>query len=450
MASQALVPSSPHALLAIDDTPGRFARVGWGIVFAFFGLFLGWAAIVRLDAAATASGSIAVAGNRQAVQHRDGGVVKAIHVRDGAHVRAGDVLIELEGTEVAATERSLAAQAVRLQAERARLLAERSGGELVAPPEFAALTGADRDEAARALYLARTELTARRAALAGRKRVLGQQSAELAQEVGGLGNRIALNGHQDGLYREELEGMRALAKDGWVSKNRVRQVERAMTEVGGQTAQLRASAASTREQIGERRLQALGLDTENGEKVATELRETEASLNDVLPKYRAARGQLEATRIRATASGQVVGLSVFTVGGVIAPGQTLMNIVPDAAPLVVEAQFSPDDADDLAVGQRAEVRVTALHDRTAPPLNGAVSRVSADVFKDERTGASYYTATIAVPTREIAALEKRDGARSALRSGLPVQVMVPLRRRTLLQYLLEPLDQAVWRGMREH
>lgn len=433
-----------------DDATGSLVRWGWLLIVFFFGVLVLWAGSVRLDAAAHGTGAIAVAGSRQVVQHRDGGVIKAIHVSDGQRVHAGDVLIELNAGDVGATERSLAAQMIRLEGERARLLAERAGSAIVAPASFASLSGEDRAEAERVMALQQTEIATRRAAVADQKRVLGQQSAQLQEQIGGLQQRMSINHGQDGLYYDELSGMEKLAAEGYVSKNRIRALQRARADVAGQTASLAATAASTREQIGEKRMQALTLDSSQMEKVSQELRETEAALNDIQPKYRAARQQLDATLIRATASGQVVGLSVFTVGGVIAPGQTLMNIVPDATPLVIEAQFAPDDADDLHVGKTAEVRIAALHDRGAPALKGTISRVSADSFKDDHTGRVYYTATISIPADRIAELAKREGDQEGLKSGLPVEVLVPLRARTMLQYLVEPVDQALWRSMREH
>ena len=319
-----------------------------------------------------------------------------------------------------------------------------------APPEFAGLQGADRADADAALAVQRMQLSTRRAAVTDQKRVLGEQAAQLDQEIGGYRTREALTRGRDKLYDDQLAGMQAMAAQGYVSKNKVRELEHARADLAGQTAQLSASAASTREQIGERRLQALTLDSQEADKVSGELRDVDTQLSETLPKWREARGQVERLRIRATASGQVVGLTVFTVGGLVPAGQTLMSIIPDAAPLEVEAQLAPDDADDVRVGQHADVRVGALHDRGVAPLAGRVTRVSADSFHDEKTGRTYYTATVSVPPAGVEALTRAVGRGQVLKAGLPVQVTVPLRRRTLLQYLLEPVDQAVWRGMREH
>ncbi len=144
-----------------------------------------------------------------------------------------------------------------------------------------------------------------------------------------------------------------------------------------------------------------------------------------------------------------MGLTTFTVGGVISAGQKLMDIVPDRAPLQIEARISPNDADDIHAGQRAEVRFASLHDRTLPIIKGEVTKVSADSFSDDKTGARYYTAEVSVPLSEVAVLERRRDQNFALKPGIPAQVLIPLRKRTALQYLLEPLSDAIWRSFRE-
>jgi HlyD family secretion protein len=183
---------------------------------------------------------------------------------------------------------------------------------------------------------------------------------------------------------------------------------------------------------------------------AGELRDVVASLNDVLPKLRAAREQLARTEIRSPATGTVVGLTVFTPGGVIAAGEKLMDVVPDRMPLAIEARISPNDADDIQVGQLAFVRFDALHERTLPPLEGHVTRLSADVFTDEKTGTSFYTAEISIPHEALTAIRDVRGAKFEFRSGMPVSVQMPLRRRTALQYALEPLTAATRDSFSEH
>jgi HlyD family secretion protein len=184
------------------------------------------------------------------------------------------------------------------------------------------------------------------------------------------------------------------------------------------------------------------------ERVASELRDVENSLNDVLPKLNAAKDQLARTEIRAPVSGAVVGLSIFTPGGVIEPGQKLMDIVPERAPLTIEARLAASDGDDVHRGQDAFVRFESLHERALPALKGQVTRMSADAFTDEKTGASFYTAEVTVPLSELKKIEEMRG--DVLRAGLPVVVEIPVRKRTALQYAFEPLTSSLNRAFREH
>ncbi|EIZ80359.1 HlyD family type I secretion membrane fusion protein [Novosphingobium sp. Rr 2-17] len=434
-----------------EGVAARESGLGWVVVALFFGGFIGFSAFVRLDAAAHAEGNVSVAGNRQAVQHRDGGVVQALHVQEGQFVRAGDVLIELAGAEVVANERAQASQVINLQAERARLLAERARSAVIAEPvSFARLDSQDRVLAQQAMALQNAILASQRRSVVAQKDVLSQQAAQLRQRITGIGEQLTENEKQRDLFDQQLKGMTTLVDKGYVSVNRVRELERARAGVSSDRANLSASGASAREQIGEIRMQGLTIDAKTLADVAQDLRTNEQSLGEALPKWEALKRQSEETRIRAPATGQVVGLRVFTVGGVISAGTTLMEIVPDQVPLVIEARFSPDDADDMHVGQKAEARFPTMHERDLPVFSGTLTRFSADAFTDEHTGLRYYTGEVTVPAKALDEIKRRKGPDEGLRPGLPVDVLIPLKKRTVLQYLLEPLNQAIWRSGREH
>jgi HlyD family secretion protein len=145
----------------------------------------------------------------------------------------------------------------------------------------------------------------------------------------------------------------------------------------------------------------------------------------------------------------VVDLKVFTVGGVVAPGQKLMEIVPDRRPLVIEARVKPADASDLHVGRKSEIRIPAFHDRGMPSLHGVVSNVSADALDDERSGAPYFHIEVTIPPQEVDLIRARRGGEDGLHAGLPVDLMIPSRRRTALEYLLQPLQQMLWGSFHE-
>jgi HlyD family secretion protein len=211
---------------------------------------------------------------------------------------------------------------------------------------------------------------------------------------------------------------------------------------------MRSEIARAGEGKGETRMQSVSIETNALEQVATELRDTQARLSDVLPKLIAVREQLQRARVRAPVSGQVVGLSVFTIGGVVAPGQTLMEIVPDRRALVIQAQVAPNDADDVYVGQEAQVRFVSVHDRTLPLLTGKVRTISADSFTDEKTGRSFFRAEIEVTPEQLKRVGGTHG-HGQLRPGLPVEVLLNVRKRTALQHILEPLTRNLWGSLRE-
>jgi HlyD family secretion protein len=441
-----VIPVGPET---IAGDPGREIRLGTIVAVLFFVLFLGWAAFMPLDAGVNAAGQIAVSGNRQSVQHRDGGVVTAIHVREGQHVRSGDVLIELSAPELRASERALTSDYLTLLAQRARLLAERAGKhDFAPPPEFASLSPADREIADQVMQLQRSEMHARSGAISAQQSVLGQRAQQLVQQQSGYVKQRQALIEQQRLIGEELAGLKSVAEKGFASMNRVRALERAQADLKGQEAQMIAQYAGAGEGIGETRMQSLSVSRDRLEQVENDLKETQSKLSETLPKLVATREQLERSQVRAPATGQVVGLQVFTVGGVVAAGQKLMDIVPDGRELVIQAQLSPSDADDAFQGQEAQIRFVSVHNRSLPLFTGRVRTVSADSFNDEKTGRSYFRVEIVVPEAELNRVRSVLG-NGELRPGLPVDAVLKVRKRTALQYLLEPLTGALWRSGHE-
>jgi HlyD family secretion protein len=440
----------PPVAQRVGDPRGDI-RMGLIVAGLFFVLFLGWAAFARLDAAATAPGVLEVSGQRQSVQHREGGVVGEIHVREGQRVVRGQLLLRLAAADVLAQERALSGQAIGLLAQRARLQAEQLGqSRIAAPPQFAGLQAEDRDAATLALRLQQSELDARRATLTAQRGALGQRAAQSAAQGRGYGTQVVSAEEQLRLIDEQLNALRPLAEKGFVSRTRVRELERVRAELIGQRGQYSASVAQTREASRESELTALEADRTFRERTAADLRDVDIRLGEVMPKWTAARDQLARTEIRSPSTGAVIGLTIFTPGGVIAPGQKLMDIVPERAPLRIQVRVAVDDADDLRVGQSTLVKFPSLHERDLPNLKGTLTRLSADALIDEKTGASYFTGEVLVSPEEIDLLRKVRGRDFALRAGMPAQVLVPLRKRTALDYALEPLVGSFWTSLREH
>ncbi|MEN2749024.1 HlyD family type I secretion periplasmic adaptor subunit [Sphingomonas sp. T9W2] len=435
--------------LEIDDSPNKALRTGIIIAVLFFVVLLGWASFARLDAAAAGDGRVVVSGNRQTVQHRDGGYIEHLDVREGQHVKQGQVIIRLRGAEVQATERALAGSVIDLQAQRARLESEIRGTPIQWPASFAQATGDDRVLVERAKTLQLAQQNARNNALAANRAVIRQQQAEASQSIGGFSAQARATAEQRRSLEEQLASTKRLADEGYVSRNSVRQIERSIQQLQGADADYASRAAAAREQVGQARESSIATSRRYVEDAATLLRDTQFQLNEVMPKWLAAKEQLERTVIRAPVSGRVVELRVFSEGGVVQAGQPILDIVPDAAPLVVRANFDPSDIDGVYEGRQAEVKFLNLHERDLPILLGNIRNVSADSLVDEKSGRSYFTAEIVVPQSQIAMLKEVRGADTGIRAGVPVSVLVKLRPRTALQYMLDPLTEAFRRSLHE-
>ena len=399
-----------------DDGRSEIRNGVFGILL-FFGVFIGWAAFAPLDAAVVAPGVVVVSGNRQTVQHRDGGVVSRLAVHEGQAVKQNEILIELGAPELVAQERALFSQIVDLQMQRERLAAETQGAQtLERPPEWAAFSPEDQAVADAAYQRHQSETQS------------GAWS-EYDARIFGYRQESAAVSRQEALLGEELEGMRRLAERQFAPMTRVRTLERAMAELQARRAELSASVAAAQQ-----------------ERFA-KLRDVEGKLAELTPQLIGAREQLERTRLRAPVDGLVVGLQVHNVGAVIQPGERVLDIVPQDKDLIIEAQVRPEDADDVNPGQNTEVRITAFSGRNLPIVHGAIRYISADRFTEQNTGRGYFLAQVAVPEEQIKALTDRAGR--SLRAGLPAQIVIPTRKRTALSYLIEPLNQALWRSFRE-
>jgi len=289
---------------------------------------------------------------------------------------------------------------------------------------------------------------ARRAALSAQQSVLSQRERQLREQQSGFAAQRSSVVQQRKILEAELSGLREVAEKGFASKNRVREMERADAQLEGQQAAMAAEMARTGEGMGETRMQSLSLARDTLQQIATDLRDTESKLSEVLPKLVAAREQLQRAQIRAPATGRVVGLTVFTVGGVVPPGQTLMDIVPDHKTLVIQAQVSPQDADDVYPGQVAQVRFESVRDRSLPLIPGTVKTISADRFTDEKTGHAYFRAEIEVQPAELKRIQGLLG-RGQLRPGLPVDAMLSVRKRSALEYILDPLTGSFRHALHE-
>lgn len=438
-----------EARIASASNPRREIRRGLLIAGCFFGVLLGGAAIIPLHAGTVAQGIVSVSGSRQLVQHREGGILSELDVNEGQLVHAGQQLAIVSQSSLTADERSLSGEVTTLLAQRERLKAQTLGlSDFTEPPEFANLSADDRLLADEEIRGQRQVLNAQRASLGAQRGVLGQRAGQSQSMIDAAQYQAKANREQRRLIGDELNGLYELEKRGFVSKTRVRELERAAAQLDGQYGALTAEMAKSRQSIGEAKMQAVSLGSQQVSDSATQLREVQVRLAELQPKLIAAREQVARASVRAPTDGHVVDLRVHTVGGVIVPGETLMQIVPDNRELVIEAKLPPNDADSLGVGMMSQVRFSSLHDRNLPALEGRISKVSADALEDERTGMHFFTIEVIIPASELDKIRSIHGE-SAIRAGIPAEVLIPLKKRSALSYLLDPIFNTFWKSGRE-
>jgi HlyD family type I secretion membrane fusion protein len=261
--------------------------------------------------------------------------------------------------------------------------------------------------------------------------------------------QLEANQRQQVLLDQQLQGMRTLTAKGFAAPNSIRALERTSADLTGAQRQYAASISGLQHQVAETQLQSANLDLQRRQLAATSLHDTDDALNALKPKLDAVRQQLERSTLRAPTDGVVTGLTVFSAGAVAAPGQQLMEIVPTHPALTVRARLAASEIEGVHPGQKAEVHFLLSGVRGIPVLSGALTQLSADSFTDQRSGQSFYTAEVTVPKSQLDLIRRVPGADSALRPGVPVQIMIALHKRTAFEYLFEPLYQSIWGAFRQ-
>ena len=433
-------PESAPILLLTDDKPIRY--IGLVVLLSTLGIFGLWAFIAPIDGAALAPGFVTVKSHKKTVQHLDGGIVSQLLVKDGDIVKAGDLLLTLDGTENKAQLEITRGQYLTLLAQVARLEAERDGKPKVIYPE-----GLNNVSDSRAIEAKRTEeqiFTSRKNAHEGEMAVLKQRIGQLNSKVDGLKGQQASKQDLLTSYKEELRDLKELLAEGFVDKQRLRDVERQHSLNSGEISALSAEIAGSQIQIGETKLEILQLEKKFQEEVAGKLSEAQAELYDVTQRMLAIRDKVVRIDIKAPVDGRVMGLAVHTLGGVILPGHPILEIVPQQEELVIEAQVTPFDIDRVNIGLVAEVRFSAFKQAITPVIEGKVINLSADRLIEEKTGTPYYLAQIELTPDSYQKMQHLE-----LVPGMPVEVLIKTGERTVFEYLTKPISNAFARAFIE-
>lgn len=429
---------------AVRTDIGGSVLAGLATLALLIGGFFAWAALTPLASAVHGSGVVVVESNRRDVQHLEGGIVRRILVREGASVQAGDPLILLDPTRPAAALHITRGQLDAVQTLLGRLRAELSGSDdLVLDEETA--TRAETDPDLRDLIQGQRQiLQARRAAVNGQIDVLRQRIAQIETQINGQEAQERARLRQIELLQMELDAVNELLRSGFAPRTRALALSREIARLRGEQGEYLAAVARLRQQIGEAQLQILQIERAYQEEVTRQMQEAQNQARELAERLAVAQDVVRNLEIRAPVSGTVVGLTVFTEGGVIQPGRTLMQIVPEGDGLVIEAQIASQDIEAVKLGMPVQIRFPALPQRTLPMLTGTVKHVSADRLVDERTGFGYYKVRAVLDPESQALVADRR-----LVPGMPAEVTIPTGERTVLRYLADPILDAVRKSLTE-
>lgn len=423
----------------------RFVLIGMFGLLVLVGGFGTWAAISQISGAIVASGRFEVDQNRQIVQHQTGGTVATILTREGDSVKAGELLLQLDGVELKSQLQITEGQLFELMARRARLEAERDGADELTFDEELLAVGADSADVQELIDGQSNLFFARRDSVAQEIDQLGKRANQIASQIDGIAAQEASLGEQLELIEEELANQQSLLDRGLAQAGTVLNLQRESARLNGELGELAASKAQADGRITEIDIERLKLGTRNREEAITRLRDLRYRELELVEQRRAVKGELERMDIRAPVSGIVYGMQVRTPRSVVRPAEPLMYLVPQDRPLVIAARVELIHIDQLISGQEVSLRLSALDQRNTPELFGEVVQISADAFEDDATGQSYYRAEITLNPGELEKLPEG----TVLIPGMPVEAFIKTGDRTPIAYLVKPLADYFSRAFRE-
>lgn len=426
------------------DPPLRpTALAGVATIVVAFGGFFGWAYLAPLNSAAIASGVVMVDSHRKTVQHLEGGILKELLVREGDIVKAGQVLLRLDGTLADATFGQIRGQQLVALARVTRLRAEQADQRsLTFPPELLAEAGdpavTDTIKTEERLFVVRWE------SYDGQITVQKKRIAQLNEEVAALQSQAAATSDRLSYIEEQLGNVKQLVEKGFERRPRLLELQGQAAELKGKRGEYLANIAKARQAIAGAEQDIINLQHTRRTEGTKELQDNQTLLADLSDRLRAATDIVQRKDVIAPQDGLVVDLRYFTPGGVITPGAPIMDIVPLDDNLIVEARVNPTDIDVVRAGLPAFVRLTAYKQRRVPPIAGTVIYVAADKMVDQRNGDPYFIARVRLAAASLAELKHVE-----LYPGMPAEVMVVTGERRALDYFVAPITDSMRRAFRE-
>lgn len=437
---QGLKEPTANRTMPFESVAGRVVA---GLVLAVALLFGigGWAAMARISSAVIAHGSVRVDQNLKQIQHRDGGIVSSIDVREGDVVQEGQVLLKLEDTQSKAELSILHSQLIEAEARRARLLAERDGMPLI---DFPARLSTD--DAATGNAIA-GEIRLHSGNIANRvnqRRQLELTIEQIGEEISGLTAQRKAMEEEIVLLTHSQEKLQSLVEKGLAETPRVEALQREQVQLRGRLGDLDASIARSRARIGEMNMRILAIEEVARTEAQRELVQIETRVSELTDRIAAVSDRLARTEIRSPIAGTVNEMNVFTIGGVITPAEILATIVPQNARLRIEVRISPTSIDQVRLGQPARIRFTAFNHRTTPEVEGRVVQISPATTQDQVTGEPFYTCYVDLLPGEAEKL-----GTLSLVPGMPTEIYLPTEEQTALAYLAKPVLDQFERALRE-
>jgi len=432
----------------LQTDTGRVARIGLLAVGLGFGGFLLWAAFAPLDEGVPTSGTISIDTKRKPVQHVTGGTVKEVLVREGQLVQADQALVRLGDSSLRADWQQVRQQYFGLRAAEGRLMAEQIGSKQITfSPELLEAAAED-PEIARHVTVQKQLIQSRLAAVTASVASIRESILGLEAQIESSRRMLVERGQQQAILKEQLSGIRDLVKEGYAPRNQALELERILSDNSSAIAELQGRETSARQSILELRQRSINVESEHRKDIDTELANVRRDVGGLAERFHSLTQQLDKTLIRSPAAGQVVGLTVQTVGAVIAPGQKIMDIVPEDESLILESKIPPHLIDRVASGDPVDVRFTAFAHSPQLVVEGKIVSISQDVLSEPQPIPGqppvYYLARVSITPEGIAKLGNRK-----MQPGMQAEVVIRTGERTMLTYLLHPLIKRISASMKE-